>query len=226
MNGRLAVLYYQVGRLLDGAKLHQHVISTEPLIPGPYAFAATALSSAGRVQEADALLEEGSDRWPANPFIWSAPYRHLLFRGRPASAAPLVMDPEARPSGLDDAQARPFLTLARAVEQSRPADVEAATQFAISVAQADVTAIANAAPVLALLGRQELSFASLERYLLNRGSFGPPSPIGPLTRRYTDFLYSAPMASVRAHPKFGELTEAIGLDGYWESTGKLPDRRR
>lgn len=98
-NGRLAILYYQVGRLTDGAALHLRVIEMEPMIPGPYAFAATALSMLGRVQEADSLLKEAADRWPANPLLWFARFDDLLFSGRPGSAAALIMDPEARPSG-------------------------------------------------------------------------------------------------------------------------------
>jgi DNA-binding winged helix-turn-helix (wHTH) protein len=218
-NGRLAILYYQVGRLLEGAELHRSVIARDPMIPGPYAFAATALSSAGQFQEADALLKDASDRWPANPFIWGAKYNHLLFSGRPASAAAMVLDPEARPSGMGDREVEPYLTLARAVEQRQSSDVEEATRFGLQMAQGDVRAIADAAPVFALLGRLDLTFESLERYFLNRGSFGTPSPIGPYTRRYTDFLFSSPMAVARRDSRFRELTRLIGLDAYWHERG-------
>lgn len=219
-NGRLAILYYQVGRLTDGAVLHLGVIEREPMIPGPYAFAATALSRLGRVQEADALLKEAADRWPANPFIWFSRFDHLLFSGRPGSAAALVMDPESRPSGMDDVAVEPFARLARAVEHRRPADIEAAIADQIRAAQNDVREIAFSAQLFSALGRPDLTFASLERYFLDRGSFGSPSPIGPYTRRYTDHLFSMPMASTRSDRRFAELTSAIGLDAYWNALGK------
>ena len=221
-NGRLAILYYQVGRLLDGVALHEGVIARDPMIPGPYAFAATALSNAGKIQEADALLMEAADRWPANPFIWVARYKHLLFSGRAASAAALIADPEARPSGMGEAEVGPYLTLARAVERRDPADIDSTVRFLIQMAQSDVRAIGEAAPLFALLGRVDLSFESLGRYFLNRGSFGKPSPIGPYTRRYTDFLFSAPMESARSDHRFAELTRAIGLDAYWAGRGMPP----
>ena len=221
-NGRLAILHYQVGRLLEGAELHLGVIARDPMIPGPYAFAATALSRAGRIQEADALFEDAADRWPANPLLWFARYDHLLFSGRPGSAVALVMDPEARPSGLGDPDVETLLTLARAADRQRPADVEATFRDLLAVTTADARSIGDAAPIFALFGRLDLTFASLERYFLDRGSFGPSSPIGPYTRRYTDFLYSSPMAAVRADPRFAELTRAIGLDDYWRSAGMKP----
>lgn len=218
-NGRLAILYYQVGRLMDGAELHLGVIKRDPLIPGPYAFAGTALSCAGRIQEADAVFKEAADRWPANPFVWGAKFRHLLFTGRPGSAAALVMDPEARPSGLTDADVEPLLGLARAAEHRRPEDVEAALRYATAAGKEEVESIAEVAPIFALLGRIDLTFESLDRYFLDRGPFGPSSPIGPYTRRYTDFLFTAPMAAARADERLAALTRAIGLDHYWRSKG-------
>jgi DNA-binding winged helix-turn-helix (wHTH) protein len=221
-NGRLAILYYQVGRLLDGAALHLGVIRKDPMIPGPYAFAATALSRAGKIQDADALLKEASDRWPANPFLWYAKYDHLLFTGRAGSAAALLMDPEARPSGIGDAEVEPFLRLAQALDRRRPEDVETSIQDQIRMAREDVRSIAFAAPVFALLGRPDLTLASLDRYYLNRGTFGEPSPIGPYTRRYTDQLYSQAVAPIHGDPQFRQLTKAIGLDAYWRSAGMKP----
>lgn len=225
-NGRLAILYYQVGRLTDGVALHLGVVEKEPLIPGPYAFAATALSSLGRIQEADALLKEAADRWPANPFIWFARFDHLLFSGRPGSAAALVMDPEARPSGMGDAQTEPILRLARAAEHREPDVVRSVIDDLVGMSRADVQFIAAAAPLFALLGRTDLTFESLDRYLLDRGPFGASSPIGPYTRRYTDHLFSTPMAAVRCDPRFHRLTAAIGLDAYWKALGKTPPYAR
>jgi hypothetical protein len=70
-----------------------------------------------------------------------------------------------------------------------------------------------------MLDRPDLAFSSMERYFLNRGSFGKPSPIGRFTRRYTDFLFWLPMASARSDRRFSEITLQIGLDAYWASRG-------
>lgn len=120
---------------------------------------------------------------------------------------------------MNDSEVQPLLRLARAVESLRPADMEIAVRDQIDAAKADVRSIALAAPVFALLGRPDLTFASLDRYFLNRGTFGPPSLIGPYTRRYTDNLYGPSMKSLRVDPRLVELAEAIGLDAYWRRAG-------
>jgi tetratricopeptide (TPR) repeat protein len=202
-NGRLAILYYQVGRLLDGAALHTSVIAQDPMIPGPYAFAATALSGAGRIQDADALLREAADRWPANPFIWYARYDHLLFSGRPASAAALVMDPEARPSGAADADVQPLLKLAQAVEGRQPDLVDGAVQNLTQMAQSDIGSAPF--PVRNLLspwpGRPR--FRSDGALLLRPRFVWSSFADRPMTRRYTDFLFSAEWQPFMPTPVFG-----------------------
>ncbi len=220
--GRLAILYYQVGRLTEGANLHRSVIARDSMIPGPYAFAAMALSNAGRIQEADGLLKEASDRWPANPLVWNARFNHLLFSGRPGSAIALMQDPEARPSGMNDAAAQPYLTVARAAQSRDSSDVKRAIEFAVKVAQQDVRATADAAPIFALFERDDLLRDSLARYFANRGPFGMSSPISAYSRRYTDFLFVPAMARFRTSSAFFELMRDIGLVQYWNAHGITP----
>ncbi|MBA3525872.1 MAG: winged helix-turn-helix domain-containing protein [Sphingomonas sp.] len=221
-NGRLAMLLYQVGRFEEGAALHQGVIAFDPMIVGPYAFAATALSNAGQMQAAEALLRRALDRWPAHPLLWFGKFNHLLFSGRPGAAAAFIQDPDALPSSSAPDQVQSRLVLARSVEFRRPADIDSSVARLHQIAEADPRAIPGAAPIFALLGRLDLTFACLDRYYFDRGPFGAPAPIGSYTRRHTDFLFSLPMAAARPDPRFARLTRAIGLDDYWRATGSRP----
>lgn len=224
--GRLATLLYQVGRLNEGIAFHQRMITIDPMIAGPYAFAANAMSNAGRVQEAEALLRQAAERWPAHPMLWHVKFNHLLTHGRPQAAAAFLMDPDARPSGMDRAAVEQRHTLARAVDKAEPADVEAVIGHHLSMAQEDAAGIVAAAPIFSLLGRTDLTFASLERYYFNSGDFGRPTPIASYTRRYTDVLFTKAMAPTRADPKFEQLVHAISLEAYWRETRTRPDYRR
>jgi len=225
-HGRLAAVLRQEGRL-DEAILHQQrLIDIDPMVPPAYGFAALALSSAGRIQEADDMLKRALDRWPAHPMLWWVKYRHLLFTGRAQSAAAYVMDPESLPSGVDPAEVQQAVATAMAVARRDPVSIEAAVQTEVRNSLVDVRAMGPAAPMFALLGRLDLTFAALERYLLNHGSFGKPAPIGPMTRRSTDILFELPMAAARADPRFAPLMNRVGLAGFWRTSGTEPDFRR
>jgi tetratricopeptide (TPR) repeat protein len=225
-HGRLAIHLYQTGRFSDGVEFHKKVIGIDPMIVGPYAFAASALSNAGRVQEADTMLREAYQQWPAHPLLWHVKYDHLLFSGRPQAASAFLMDPDARPSGIEPLAVEQRVTLAQAVDTGRSADVEAVLNHFLRLAQEDALNIEQAAPIFSFFGRAHLVFASLERYCFNRGSFGTPARIGPYTRRYTDTLFTAPMASARRDRRFARLVRELGLTSYWRDTRTVPDYLR
>ena len=218
-HGRLGMLLRQVGRQEEAFAQQKRVIAIDPMIPPAYGFAAMTLSNAGRIQEADAMLKQAEDRWPAHPMIWQVKYNHLLYSGRPKSAAAFVMDPETLPSGVGPADVQPMLQLAKAVDTRDPHDVEDAVQTQLALAKSDTRAIYDAAPIFALLGRTDLTFAALDRYFLNQGAFGTSAPITPATRRNTDMLFSLPMSEARNDERFAHLTARVGLDEYWHRAG-------
>lgn len=225
-HGRLAMLLYQVGRLDEGIKLHRKVIDIDPMIPLPYAAIAEELSARGRVQEAETVLREAQDRWPAHPLIWRAKYACLLFGGRAQAAAAFINDPDALPSRFGPSEVQPRLMLARAVATGQAADVSGSVELFTRIAATDATNIPVAAAIFSLLGRVDLTFASLERYYFSRGTFRAPNLVGPYARHYTDSLFSAPMAPARGDPRFAGLLRQTGLEAYWRHTHTVPDYRR
>lgn len=227
LHGRLAILLYEVGRLSDGIAVHRQVLKIDPMLPIAQGYVIQALSNLGRMDEAESLFRQVHDQWPVHPVLWATWYNVLLFSGRPEAAAAFIIDPDSLPSGFGPPEVQPRLRLAHAVETRQRADIEASVEDYRLSAFADVTAIPFAAAVFSQLGRLDLTFASLERYYFNRGSFGPPSaPIGPYTRRHTDILFAKSMAPARADPRFADLVRQIGLVSYWRETRTLPDYRR
>ncbi|HET7708809.1 MAG TPA: winged helix-turn-helix domain-containing protein [Sphingomicrobium sp.] len=224
--GRLGILLYDVGRLDEGIALTRRALEVDPMLPVGHAALANALLNAERLQEAEALLDRARERWPAHPSLWDVNFRYLLFTGQPESAAALLMDPQSRPSEIGQSQVDLRLRLARAVQSRQPAEVEVSVQDQRALALADVGNIPSAAAIFVLLGRPELAFDSLERYFFNRGNFGSPSPIEPLSRRYARTLFSPPFEPLRTDPRYASLIERIGLEDYWRKSGTRPDFRR
>jgi len=225
-HGRLGVLLYQLGRLSEGIEQHRMALEIEPMLPTAYSFIIRNLSALGKVQEAEAIADKARERWPAHPALWIAKFNHLVFCGRPRSAAAFVMDPDSLPTGFGSQQVEPLLRLARAIDTRTQPDVDAAVADQVRLVASDVGSIPFAGMVFAALGRTDLTFASFERYFFNRGPFGPAVPIGPFTRRYTEALFSSPIAPLRQNSRFASLLRETRLENYWHQTHTLPDYRR
>lgn len=225
-HGRLGVLMYQVGRLSDGIEHNRAAIEIEPTLPISYFFLIKNLSALGRVQEADALIEKAHQQWPAHPALWTARFNHLLFSGRPKAAAAFAQDPDSYPSAFPASRVQSLLRLAHAVDTGDPAAIAGSIAESRKVTIDDVTATPQTSLLFALLGDLDMTFASLDRYLLDRGPFGAPAPIGAYTRRYTECLFARPMTSARSDARFARMLGEIGLEEYWRRTGTVPDFRR
>lgn len=222
-SGRLAVLLQQVGRLNECVKQGRQTLAIEPMLPAGYGFLIGAFDALGRIQEAEAAIDTALARWPGHPFLWRAAYSHLLFGGRAREAAAFAAAPARRPAGLPPAVAEAAERIAETAASAR-ADVRLAATAAVSAQlERDASAIPGGARTLALLGQPEQALAALDRYLLDRGAFGPPRPIGRYTRRVTDMLFSAPLRALRGHPRYDALIRDTGLATYRRSTGTVPD---
>ena len=224
--GRLGALLFDVGRLDAGIRFHERLKQIDPLLPVGQAYLANAMLSAGRLPEAEALLEAAHERWPAHPSLWTMTYRLLLYSGRPQAAAAFAMEPDFRPDEMKAEDVAAFVRLARAIDNRQPAEIEASVYYLAKRAEVDVHSITSSAPIFAMLGRPDLTFSAWDRYFLNRGDFAVPTPIEPFSRRYTRELFSLPMAPLRSNPRFARLLQRIGLEDYWAQTGTVPDYRK
>jgi DNA-binding winged helix-turn-helix (wHTH) protein/tetratricopeptide (TPR) repeat protein len=224
--GRLASLLFDVGRTEEGISIDKQVFDFDPMLPVGEAYLVNAMLNTDRLQEAEERLDRAEHRWPGHPSLWAVHYKLLMFNGRPQAASSFVMNPDLRPSDMTAEDVAIFARLARAVDTRRPHDVAASIEDFRNRAVQDVRNTPMSAEAFALLGRTDLTFASLETYFFNSGKFGKPVPIEPFTRRYARELFSRPLAPMRDDPRFKSILQRIGLEDYWRRSGTIPDYRR
>lgn len=172
------------------------------------------------------LIRNALNRWPAHHILWDLRYHFLLYSGRAGAAIALLTDPESRPTAVNANTIDELVVLARAVERRAPDDVEASLATFRTATLAQIRFAPEAVPVFASLGRADEAFDALEGYYFGTGPMVKAAPpLGRYSRRYTSFLFTPPMASLRADPRFAALLERIGLERYWRESGTTPDFR-
>ena len=82
--------------------------------------------------------------------------------------------------------------------------------------------------ILAELGQTDTAFELTNGYLLWRGKLVSSNPsdarvLNDFNRRMTPWLFTPPVAVMRADPRFLRLCEEFGLAAYWRARGVKPD---
>jgi len=81
---------------------------------------------------------------------------------------------------------------------------------------------------LGALGLAETAFELTEGFLLWRGKMISSDPangkaVDDYSRRMTQWLFTPPLAAMRADPRFANLCDAFGLSAYWRARNIRPD---
>ena len=213
----LAFILGETGRWRDAIPHMESVCNREPTWPMARARLFEELSNAGRLEEADARLEEAMRVAPRNAYLWSSKIEHLLLTHRQAEAAALLADKAARP--IDDDQA--------VVHQERIMDAFASgspdeRKSTVLRLLEDGAHPLYAAKVAALFGERDTAFSLLDGVYFGRGPWGARRDLRPPTHP----LFSAAAASLRSDARFARLLEETGLEAFWRETRTQPDFRR
>lgn len=204
-------------------------IRRRPFSPNLYGSRAATLRAAGRIDDAERVLDDAVGLYPTQATLWFERFDLLLYGGRPGEAAALVADPTSRPTGVDDALAADLRAWADAIRAPAAAATRATKARLIGLAHENPLSAESAIRLTAALDDRDAAFAIAEAYYFDRGfsvlDSGAPGSAASTDQRQTAVLFDPETASLRADPRFERLVAEIGLDAYWRRAGIVPDYR-
>lgn len=221
-----AKMLAEVGRFRDAMMQMDRLFAIEPLGSAYHWRRALGLWAAERPDAALRLIDRARRIWPANWSVWHTAFWLRVYTGQARDALPLLQGSiaAAMPAALRSFMQRSAL----AVASRSPDAVREAILGNRGSAASNANMAEQAMAVAAALGETDEAFRLAEVYHFGTGDSIAdarlvPGETMPPHRRKTLPLFWPPMATARADPRFGRLTEVLGLDAYWAASKSLPD---
>lgn len=223
----LVALFQAAGFNRESWDWNERALAIEPLSSDLLERRALKLWIAGHVPEADKVIDQVRDWYPADSFATSIRFLILATTGR-AKAAQALLDSAEKSIGSPPMVAmwRPSL---KALNVRTPASIAAARKACIDGARLGGELAAHAVMILPLLGEVDAAFEVAEGFLLWRGTVVRQGNSANRVQNDTawrvgiQWLFTPPCALMRADPRFLALCRDIGLVDYWNYRGRKPD---
>lgn len=175
----------------------------------------------GRIRESDNVIDRVRGLWPDYPFArW---IRFLLFAvtGRPRAALAML-------DSTSFAEPAMWRAALEALDTRSPAAIESARLACIEVARTSPPLVNDMVMILGALGEIDAAFDVTEGFLLWRGKIvstgqADGKAMDDYSRRMTQWLFTPPVAAMRADPRFLKLCDEFGLTAYWRARRVRPD---
>jgi len=224
----LVSLMQSVGMNRESWDLNERALAVEPLSPDLLCRRALKHWIAGRVADADTVIDEVRDRWPTYPFAWWVQFLVLALTGRAKAASAMLgtANPELMPI--------PSVSLWKAclpaLDHPTSAALAAARNACLDGSRVAGELAAYSVLILSALNQVDAAFDVAVGFLLwrghvVRGGHPPPVALGSDTgwRGNVQWLFTPPCAAIRSDPRFREICDGIGLTEYWRRRGVKPD---
>ena len=214
-----------VGRCQDALTLVERAVAINPLAAGNQFPRAQLLWIVGRTAEADRVIDRARNSWPGHQSVRFAQFTIRAFTGRASAALDMLDDQLGFSSAL---KALWRINLAALIRPTA-ANIEAARKACLERAKQRPALSNSATMVMSSLGEVDAAFEILRlRYAIER----PPESArsqrnrtkgGSIAWRFAPWLFTPPVAAVRADPRFDYICDEIGLTDYWAKRGIKPD---
>jgi hypothetical protein len=216
-----------VGRSRDALALVERAILLKPLAAGVHYPRAQLLWITGRTAEADRVIAKAMQSWPTHRYVRFARFIIFAFTGRPRAALAMIAKPETAPQNYSPEAIALWRVSLAALDQPTAANIAAARTANIAAAKSDLQLTSQAAMVMSALGDVDTAFEITNAFFAvggpDKGDRRARTPVRSTAWRFAPWLFTPPIAAMRADPRFEDLTEQIGLTDYWRIRNVRPD---
>ena len=226
----LWALLQSAGRSRDSLAMIERALAVAPLAAGNHYPMAQLLWITGRTAEADRIIGRALELWPTHRFVRYARFTILAFTDRARAALAMLEKTETAPQHFSPESIALWRISLAALDQRSQSAIAAAREANLAVTRRSPQLASQAVLALSALGEVDAAFEAANRLLVFRASAVPDadSPSGKLLAKstawqFTPWLFTPPVASMRADPRFGSLCEGIGLTEYWAKRRVRPD---
>ena len=210
--------------------LVERAIAVDPLAPISQYPLAQLLWILGRNAEADRVIDRAMQFWPAHRSVRFARFTIYAFTGRPRAALAMLDNEKTRPQLYTPAAVSLWRVSLPALDQRTSASIATARKANLEAAKQNPVLSNQAVLALSALGEVDAAFEIANGLLLFRRPIEPHPqaavkrpPINSTGWRFAPWLFTPPVAAMRADPRFKALCDGIGLAEYWAKRGIKPD---
>jgi DNA-binding winged helix-turn-helix (wHTH) protein len=201
---------------------NERILRASPFMRQCLVVRAMKLWIMGRIREADEVITRVQGLWPDYSFARYARFNILALTGRPQAARAIVDDARWLPGR------KTRNVILDALEERTPTAIEAAKIACVEAARRSPQLANDIVMYLCALGLPDTAFELTEGFLLWRGKMTTADgangkAIDDYSRRMTQWLFTPPVANMRADPRFPKLCAEFGLTAYWRARGVRPD---
>lgn len=213
-----------VGRSSEALALVERATAIAPLAAANHFPRAQLLWIVGRDAEADRVIDRAIQYWPDHPFVRFARFTILAFTGRARAALATLEDPKSRPQSYSAEVLALWRANLPALDRPTPANVAKARVASLESTRRNPQLAAPALLTLSALGEVDAGFEVASAVFAMGGPAGAKRAKG-TAWRFAPWLFTPPLAAMRADPRFGAVCDAAGLSDYWARRRVQPDYR-
>ena len=220
----LASLTSATGLVRESWTWNERALAFEPLSPAWLGTRALKLWVLGRTSEADKVSDQLRALYPTNDWAWFVRTQIYAFTGRVRAAIALLDG-----SAIIPEMAALWRGALPAIEHPSPANIAKAREYCLRASEASGMTSNEAVLILSALGQLDTAFDIANGSLSGRGPLVPRrrgAAENAGWRVNTQWMWTPPVAAMRADPRFLPLCESVGLTDYWHKRGVRPDYQR